>query len=93
MTNEGAGSALQASSVSSPAASLSQLLAVFRVPAVAIVSRDVGVAYAMQLDLAEPHSSLVIEQQSPAWLTTAVCRRVARIGRLELRGSDTHELR
>ena len=32
---------------------------VSRFPVVAIVSRDVGVAYALQLDLAEPHSSLV----------------------------------
>ena len=30
-----------------------------QLPAVAIVSRDVGAAYALQLDLAEPRSSLV----------------------------------
>ena len=73
---------------------LSQSASVFQLPAVAIVSRDVAVVYSMQLDLAEPHSSLVIEPgpQSPAH-----GRRAARIGRLEpislLRGSDTHELR
>ena len=58
--DEGAGSALQASSVAQACISeQSPTGSRFSLPAVAIVSRDVGVSYSMQLDLAEPHSSLM----------------------------------
>ena len=38
---------------------LSQSTNIFQLPAITIVSRHVAVVYAMQLDLAEPHSSLM----------------------------------
>ena len=61
--DEGAGSAFSVSSVSSQLHYLldSRSARVFQLPAVAIVSRDVGAAYSMQLVLAESASSLMTE--------------------------------
>ena len=79
--NEGVGSALQASSVSKLHLCLGShnRIAVSRLPTVLIVSRDVGVAYAMQDDLAEPALlSLVIEMPSKLGrLGRSACMSVA----------------
>ena len=63
-----------------------------QLPAVAIVSRDVGVAYAMQLDLAEPRSSL-LSCRNLGWLTAAVLHEAVVWNCMGRRIAAAHELR
>ena len=97
VNDEGAGSASRASSLSSllhlPGLDSHNQLAVSCLPAVAIASRDVAVAYALQLDLAKPHSSPVIETAAISGVSAAVWHVSVVWNCALLRGSRSHELR